>query len=84
MIPIFNGIEVHRPSNNNKDITTDILDEIYDYLKITLNVSATLSCKRHVGGELIKIKTTRKIEIITGMPFIIIDRPPILKTEQTQ
>ena len=80
MIPIFDGIEVHRPSNNNEEITTEILDEIYDYLKTTLKVGATFSCERRVDGELIKIKTTRKIEILTGIPFITIDRLPIKKT----
>ena len=61
-IMIFDGIEVHRPTNNNNKITTEILDELHDYIKNTLNVSVTFSGTRHEDGKAIDISPTRTIQ----------------------
>lgn len=78
-IHIFDGIEVHRPSNNNREITVDILNEMYDHLKTILNVSITFSAGRHIDGKPIKISPMRECEELKGKPFIIVNRLPVTK-----
>ena len=80
----FDGIEVHRPSNHDTEITTAMLNELYDYTKKTLNVSVTFSGTRHANGKAINIPVTRTLEQLNGKPFIFINRLPIILTRSAK
>ena len=79
IIMVFDGIELHRPSNDDKEVTTEFLDELCDYIKEQLMVSATFSGTRHVNGKPIIIPVTRTFQELDGGSLIYVKRLTINK-----
>ena len=81
-IYIYDEIQVYRSSNNDKEITTEFLDELSDYIKDTLNVSVTFSGESRKEGETISVPTTRTFRELKGKPLLFIDKLSINKKRQ--
>ena len=71
IILMLDGMMLYRPSNKNRMIIPEDLDNIYNYLKETINVSATIKCTRTVGVEQRLIEGKCTWEDLSGAPNVI-------------